>query len=61
MKKSKYFKDGYTNPARCSETITSLNISDIDNPKFKWVKEMSEGVKQALTDKQNGNYNFNNY
>lgn len=50
-KKSKYYKDGYLNPLRCSETVVKIATQD------KWILEMSEGIKDAQTEKANNIYN----
>ena len=54
-KKSKYYKEGYNNPVRCAEQIVNISSTHQD---AKWVKEMSEGVKDAMTDRSKGNYRF---
>jgi hypothetical protein len=51
-KVSKYYKDGYNNPSRCMVTVANVKTED------KWVLEMSQGIKDALRDRENGIYKF---
>ena len=54
-KKSKYYIDGYNNPIRCSEQIVNVPPTHQNE---NWVRQMSEGIKDAMRDKSNGNYKF---